>query len=553
MTKKLNKKVHFLEERIKILELENQMLVERSEDVFLLGTVIESISNAGDSAGIMENTLERISLLKDIPFCACCSIENDRILVLSTYTHGGKTKKNGEDLYLSPDFIENMPDKPTLISVNDCQKGDISITISGLDFTASEIALIPFASRSIKNGIFVFSTGENDNGKLLPLLPLLERTVEVAVTKLEIASLVGELQQTNAELDEKVHERTRELEGLNVLLKTQQESSPDGILVVDSEGKILSSNKRFAHMWGISSEVMELEPDNKAMQLVLDKLSDPEGLVQLIKHLHTHSKEKSHDEIMLKEGKTFELYSTPLEEADGHNVGRIWFFTDITERKNAEDSIRASLEEKEILLKEVHHRVKNNLQVVSGLLNLQANFVEDPMVREYFKESQNRVKTMALMHEDLYQKDNLASIDFAEYMSNLADNLMVSYGAASNGISLELDLNSALLILDTAIPCGLIVNELLSNSFKYAFQGRSSGRIYLGFHPTEDNHFYIKVSDNGVGFPEGMDFRKSKSMGLQLVTVLVEQLGGTIEMDVENGTTFQIRFNEYREAGTTLY
>ncbi len=240
MTEKMNKKVHFLEERIKILETENQMLVERSEDVFLLGTVIESISHADDSIGIMENTLERISLLKDIPFCACCSIENDNIQVLSTYTHGGKTEKNGEDLYLSPDLIENMSDKPTLISVDDHPNSDVYITISGLDFTASEIALIPFTARSVKNGFFVFSTGENDNGKLLPLFPLLERTVEMSVTKLEIASLVGELQQTNAELDEKVTERTRELEESRDHLQALYDGSPDAIFVHDEHGTRLS-------------------------------------------------------------------------------------------------------------------------------------------------------------------------------------------------------------------------------------------------------------------------------------------------------------------------
>jgi PAS domain S-box-containing protein len=553
MNEKSASKISFLEERIKILELENQMLVERSEDVFLLGTVIESISRADDSIGIMENTLERISLLKDIPFCACCSIEGDRIQALNTYTHGENMKNDGEGFYLSTELIQNLSDKPTLVSVDDCPKGSVSITISDLDFTPGEIAFFPFTSRSIKQGVFVFSTGGNVNGHLLPMLPILERTVELSVIKLEIASLVGELQQTNAELDEKVTERTRELEELTVLLKTQQESSPDGILVVDTQGKILSNNGRFKEIWGISSEILELESDDKVTQLVLDQLSEPEELLQLFIRLKTHPQSKSRDEFTLKDGKTFELYSSPLEVKQRHNVGRIWFFTDITERKKSEDRTRSSLEEKEVLLKEVHHRVKNNLQVVSGLLNLQSYFVKDDMIREYFKESQNRVKTMALMHEDLYQKDNLASIDFAEYMHNLADNLMASYGAASNGISLELDLNSALLVLDTAIPCGLIVNELLSNSFKYAFPGRAGGRIYLGFHPAEDKHFNIKISDDGVGFPKGMDFRKSKSMGLQLVTVLVEQLGGTIEMEAGKGTTFRIRFKEYREAGTALY
>ncbi len=227
--------------------------------------------------------------------------------------------------------------------------------------------------------------------------------------------------------------------------------------------------------------------------------------------------------------------------------------SDITELKSAEDKIKASLLEKEILLKEIHHRVKNNLQVISGLLNLQSHYIKEEESKEIYRESQNRIITMALIHEELYQREDLSSIDFADFLQNLSDNLLSSYGMDRRRISIELDIKEAELIIDTAIPCGLIINELVSNSLKHAFPGNQKGEIRVKLHSTGNKGYSLKISDNGVGFPRGMNFRQTKSLGLQLVTVLVDQLGGTIKMVKRKGTTFNITFKEYREAGTELH
>jgi two-component sensor histidine kinase len=198
-----------------------------------------------------------------------------------------------------------------------------------------------------------------------------------------------------------------------------------------------------------------------------------------------------------------------------------------------------------VLLKEIHHRVKNNLQVISSLLNLQSRFIKDKQSLDMFKESQSRIKAMALVHEKLYKSKDLARIDFAEYLRSLTDYLLGSYRIHLKPVTLKINAEKALLDVDSAITCGLIVSELVSNSLKHAFpstwQGEESEiRIDLF---AKDRTFSLLVSDNGAGFPQDLDFRNTESLGLQLVSTLTEQLEGAIELDRAGGTAFKIVFN----------
>lgn len=215
---------------------------------------------------------------------------------------------------------------------------------------------------------------------------------------------------------------------------------------------------------------------------------------------------------------------------------------DITERKRDEEQIKASLAEKEVLLKEIHHRVKNNLQVISSLLRLQSRYIQDGTVMEMLKESQNRVRSMALVHEQLYQSQDLSRIDFAEYIHNLASNLFQAYQVNAKGVKLNLKLAPAFLNIDTAVPCGLIINELVSNSLKYAFKDRNFGELTIKFERDDRDLFLLTVSDNGRGFPENLDYKNSGSLGLRLVCSLARQLRGNIELLPGTGTVFQISF-----------
>jgi len=214
----------------------------------------------------------------------------------------------------------------------------------------------------------------------------------------------------------------------------------------------------------------------------------------------------------------------------------------IVERKKAEDKIAASLKEKEILLKEIHHRVKNNLQVISSLLYLQSKDFEDARASALFKESQSRVRSIALVHESLYQSENLAQIDFSKYINDLVNHLMRAYSANMANIRLDMKVNNIELDVDTAISCGLIITELVTNSLKYAFPGDKKGEIIIRFLSNKDKECELIVGDTGIGFLPGFNLNESKSLGLRLVNELVAQLNGSIDVDVQQGTSFKMKF-----------
>lgn len=219
-------------------------------------------------------------------------------------------------------------------------------------------------------------------------------------------------------------------------------------------------------------------------------------------------------------------------------------FEDITERKEYESQLEESIKEKEVLLKEVHHRVKNNMQVISSMLNLQSSYIDDETALSILRESQDRIKSMSFVHESLYQSNTLSEVNFSEYIENIARNLFHSYGRPEGGLSLDFDLEEIYLNLDTSIPCGLIINEIVSNSLKYAFEGREQGRIFIVFSRESDGRLKLIVGDDGIGLPDNFDIDTAESLGLQLVTTLITQISGELEIQVKEGTRFNILFKE---------
>lgn len=205
------------------------------------------------------------------------------------------------------------------------------------------------------------------------------------------------------------------------------------------------------------------------------------------------------------------------------------------------ENIRRSLEEKETLLKEIHHRVKNNLQIISSLLRMQSRRPLDEATLLLFQESQNRVQSMALIHEHLYQSPDFSQIDFGEYIRSLTNNLFRCYGV-SRTVALKIETNGLKLTLDTAIPCGLMINELVSNSLKYAFPNGNKGEITISLQLSIDNTVTLKVGDSGIGIPETLDWQNSNSLGLRIVRNLTKQLKGNISLEHGHGTTFHITF-----------
>ena len=213
----------------------------------------------------------------------------------------------------------------------------------------------------------------------------------------------------------------------------------------------------------------------------------------------------------------------------------------ITDRKEAQMAMERSLHEKEVLLKEVHHRVKNNLQIVSSIFNLQTAHVEnDPRVQGLLRDSRDRIRSMAFIHESLYQTKDLDSVDLAEYIDGLARNLMLSYSLTGK-VALELDLSPVTLSLDQAIPCGLILNEIISNALKHAFPQGQGGRVYIKLGE-QDGKVHIHIEDNGVGLPEGFDPKRDGNLGLELVQTLMEQLEGRMQITSPTGVAYLLTF-----------
>lgn len=232
----------------------------------------------------------------------------------------------------------------------------------------------------------------------------------------------------------------------------------------------------------------------------------------------------------------------PWYETSGAVGGIVIFTEEITGRKLAEDNLRASLAEKIALLKEVHHRVKNNLQIVSSLLHLQLKQVKNPAAIEALRDTQGRIRAMALLHETLYREANADRVDCAVYFSHLCAHITRAYGQAAPRINVETMIDPVELGIDTAIPCGLIVNELVSNSYKHAFPDERQGKIVVRLHSDPNNHLLLSIADDGIGLPNNLSHQNGSTLGMQLVTGLVKQINAEMEVKSGDGTEIQISF-----------
>jgi PAS domain S-box-containing protein len=314
---------------------------------------------------------------------------------------------------------------------------------------------------------------------------------------------------------------------------------------------------------GKESRILDFSPGAEGIfmywkgDIVGEKLAllyPPEEL-DLLAEIHRKMKRKQVEysgEITLirKNGEQFPalLNMYPLRDEAGKVKAAVSVCIDITILKRAEAQIRASLLEKENLLREIHHRVKNNMQVVSALLVLQSKKTKDRQILDMFRDSEHRIKTMALIHEKLYQSRSFGTIDLAEYLTRLIQYLFRSYEERSAGVALQMEVRDIALDIDTALPCSLIINELVSNSLKYAFPGGGGGKICIRVTKEGGKGFEMEIRDNGVGLPPGLDLEKTETLGLRLVHGLaVNQLGGSIETGKGKGTSFIIRFPEMKK------
>ena len=321
------------------------------------------------------------------------------------------------------------------------------------------------------------------------------------------------------------------------------DSAVDGIITTDTEGEIVLFNPSLKNIFGYSIDeikgkhVSMLMPDRYKRKFI-DKLDR-------FKSTGNHELDgKTFESIGLrKNGAEFPFEISIATWGPKNNKFTTSIIRDVTERKKTEKMLEKSLHEKEILLKEIHHRVKNNLMIISSLLNLQSDYIKDEESKNIFKESQNRARSMALIHERLYQSTDLKRIDFGDYIRTLANDLYHTYVMDISLIKLNIDVDDIKLDINTSIPLGLILNELVTNSLKHAFSQGESGEINIKFHMHNKN-FFLEVKDNGVGFPNNIDYKNTDTLGLRLVTSLTEQIDAKIEFNISSGTSFKIIFNE---------
>lgn len=354
-----------------------------------------------------------------------------------------------------------------------------------------------------------------------------------------------QLRELNATLERRVAERTEALREQEERFRSAFDEAPIGVALVALDGSFLRVNRALCELTGYS--------ESELLATSLPSISDPSDL----------DAEPSHVESLM----TGRVRSYHLERRHLHKTGHVihtilsvslvrdgkgaplYFIKqvqNITDRKRAEQTTQASLREKEVLLKEIHHRVKNNLQIVSTLLDLQSEQTSDPQALQMFHASQGRVRSMALIHERLYRSHDLARVNFTEYVRQLTDELYRTYKLSDDEIVLDIDVDVPPMPIDIAIPCGLLINELISNALKHAFVDAAEGHLRVVLHRNTDNTNVLIIADTGAGWPAGLDFRSTRSFGMQLVITLVEQLNGRIELETSRGTEFTVTFPGHR-------
>ncbi len=341
-----------------------------------------------------------------------------------------------------------------------------------------------------------------------------------------------------------VTERTRAEEALKASeerFRMITEQTLDLISITDADGVIVYASPA-------SKALFQLTPEEMCGHRFIEFLAEPGIPEAMAAFRDAQAREERTKDLELtmkrKDGSTFvgELNGSIFRY--GRQNGTLVVIRDITERKRAAAAIEASLREKDILLREIHHRVKNNMQVISSLLNLQAGHIADGEARRMLREGQLRIRSMALIHEKLYQARDLSRIEFASYIRSLAAYLFEFFKVDPGQVRLEIEVGDVRLDINSAVPCGLLISELISNALKHAFPKGRKGTVSIRLRREKDGSVKIKVADDGVGLPESMDFRRTESFGLQIVDLLIGQLEGTIELDRKKGTAFTVSFRD---------
>jgi PAS domain S-box-containing protein len=394
-----------------------------------------------------------------------------------------------------------------------------------------------------------------------PIIYSFEVTPPIWKTKLfylfYIASAIGivllflkirtkNLKKSQNQLRKKVELRTRELKTKNAelaKLSLVASETDNAVMIFDENKELEWVNEGYTKMTGYTlleikatrgKTIFDLTSNTKIKTILDDCIAERKSSVY-------------ESTLTKKSGEMVWVSSTlnPIFKEDKTLRNIVVIDTDITYRKMMEEQVKESLNEKGLLLKEIHHRVKNNLQIIISLFNLQSSYVKDEEAFKALKEGQDRIKSMALIHERFYQSDGMSKIDFDEYIKRLSETLLQSSNLNPGQIKLQINSDKVSLDIDSAVPCGLIINELVSNSLKHAFNNNgTTGELFIGFNEDDDAKYRLTISDNGSGLPDDFSLESADSLGMQLVLALTDQLDGSVKIDRSKGTKFIIEFKK---------
>jgi two-component sensor histidine kinase/PAS domain-containing protein len=480
------------------------------------------------------------------------------LLGICTVADLQKLMKSG--INLSSLRIINVMKKPLVILEQDC---DVNKTLNMMCLSG------------VNNSIMVENIGQfmaivtPENVVLELQKELLRTRNKLQCEMAQRCSLELALKKAEVELKTRVNQATDESGKVNNVLLSQTiddvwRQDPESPRI-KAESQLLQTNSELQEIFQVLPDLyFRLEGDGKILSYHTSKIA--EFYLDSAQFIGNHiqdimpldvGREFQQGIFRLHQSKSLVAIEYSLLTADGEKSFEARFLPSIRHQiivivrnitetklahKQAENKLKSSVKEKEVLLKEIHHRVKNNLQVISSLLSLQTRYINDEKVFDIFQDSQNRVRAMAMIHENLYQSNNLAKIEVPDYVKKLTNNLICSYGVEQD-VKIHLNIDKVSLKIDTAIPCGLIINELISNALKHAFIKHSRGDIYVNFLDLKNGKYSLSISDTGVGFSKNIEFYKNQSLGLQLVWNLVEQLEGNITF-TQIGTVFTIVFVE---------
>jgi PAS domain S-box-containing protein len=404
-----------------------------------------------------------------------------------------------------------------------------------------EVVEIPILHRdgSVRTVLWNSATLYDSDGKtVLSAIAQGQDITERKQAEEEIRKKALELEQAGIELAFEVAQRKKAEEAVRKtlsILHAALESTADAVLVIDKSGRITSYNQNFTTMWNIPKSVLTTLDTRAATEYVSARTRDPDAFLARIQDISNHPQRESFDTLELLDGRIIERYSKPQKIGNGI-VGRVYSFRDVTDRKHAELQLIESLNEKEVLLREIHHRVKNNLQLTTSLLDMTRMRTGDPGTSSILTDVMMKIQTMAQIHTRLYESKQFDRINMDLQIRDQVQALTNIYSRGDREILIEIDSPELYLPLDKAIPCALALNEILSNAYKHAFKGRKSGTVKYRARE-EDGRIRFTIADNGIGLPRGFDLGKASTLGLKLVRTLVEQqLKGTLRIRKRKGT-----------------